>query len=217
MIGLYKSMFELSDVTRQAALAGDVREFRHYKDGRVEGYVAKNGQRIHDLPFDFRVPIEPNFDEYANPSRIELEDGYTFAGLVPWKDGHPSGELSPEEAGAHYNDPSRAVAIVRYGQDDIGIWAAGVLMPGISEEARTRVEMFPVSGDWRMRSKRWRFIGACLVVVPGLPTRAVASLDGLSITAQCVGRECSCEYEMESREQVLADLAELSAQMVDKT
>lgn len=175
--------------------------------GRVFGYVARNGQRIEDLPFEFRVPREPNFDEFANPARVMLDDGNTVAvAVLPWKDGHPSAYLSAEAAVAHYNDPARAAATVRYGQDAFGIWAAGVVVPGANNDLLRRIEVHSTSGDWRQRLGRWRFLGACLVNVPALPLEAgMAVAASLSTDGQilCVptalGGSCETVEGMRAR------------------
>lgn len=160
----------------QNALAGAPQKVTLLDGERVCGYIAKNNERIEDLPFLFRVPKEPDFDEYANTQDIQVTDGTVRVAVLPWKGGHAADSLGLESAVAHYDDPRNAGAVVRYGQDRFGIWAAGYVHPDADSQMRDRIVLHPTSGDWRLRDARWRFAGACFVNVPALPVfAAVAS------------------------------------------
>lgn len=185
MIDWYETDFAPLPGMERDALEGNPSPITCDDAGRLCGYVARTGQEVPDLPFRFKVPVEPDFREYAMPSTVSvLDEGYEpiwqSVGMLSWKDGHPSADITPEEAVAHYNDPQRAIAAVAYGQDRFGIWCAGRLLDPTPGNV-LRVNVQPVSGDWRVRNGKWRFLGACLVNVPRLSIRegmrVAASLD----------------------------------------
>jgi len=159
----------------ERALSGFPQKVTLLDGDRVCGYIAKNNERIEDLPFLFRVPVEPDFDEYANTQDIQVADGVVRAAVLPWKGGHASDLLELESVVAHYDDPRRAAAVVRYGQDRFGVWAAGYVHPDADSAMRDRILLHPTSGDWRLRDARWRFAGACFVNVPALPVYAAVA------------------------------------------
>lgn len=69
----------------------------------------------------------------------------------------------------YYDDPSAAVARVMAGEDEFGIWVAGWMLPGASEDAKQVFRSSPVSGDWRRVGGRLELIAVCSVNAPGFP------------------------------------------------
>lgn len=66
----------------------------------------------------------------------------------PGIDDHACNRLSMGQTVAHY-DRARPVAYVRAGEDQFGIWVAGVLAPEATEQDVAALGRQKVSGDWR--------------------------------------------------------------------
>jgi len=68
---------------------------------------------------------------------------------------------------AHYDSTSSAVADVTCGEDEHGIWVAGWVRPGTSDEMVTALRASAVSGDWRSVDGNLELIAVLAVNVPG--------------------------------------------------
>lgn len=69
----------------------------------------------------------------------------------------------------HYDDTSRAFAVVRIYDDEHGPVVAGSLLPGIDAETLAQALASPLSGDWRMVGTGLELVAALAVNVPGFP------------------------------------------------
>jgi len=69
----------------------------------------------------------------------------------------------------HYDDTSKAVAVVRAGEDRFGIWVAGVLLPWVDDHTKLDLGLSPLSGDWRRVGGAYEMIAALAVNFPGFP------------------------------------------------
>ena len=63
--------------------------------------------------------------------------------------GHASLRANEQQARAHYDNATAVAAFVRCGEDQYGIWLAGVLRNGMSGEMLRDVRANGPSGDWR--------------------------------------------------------------------
>lgn len=103
------------------------------------------------------------------------DSGYEYAhtggtsGVVPMGLPHADLGLPLSAAAQYYADTGYAAAVVTYREDDAGIWAAGDLVPGISERDRVLISRAALSGDWRWveEERRHRMIASQVVLVPG--------------------------------------------------
>ena len=77
----------------------------------------------------------------------------------------------------HYDATSTAVADVCVGEDDYGIWCAGWIRPGTSEEQVVALRASDVSGDWREIGDSLELVAALACNVGGFPV-GVAVEDG---------------------------------------
>lgn len=82
---------------------------------------------------------------------------------------HAGERLTPSATIAHYEDTGTVAAYVRAGEDKYGIWVAGVMAPGTTEEDRVRLRATPLSGDWRRIRGGFELMAALAVNVPGFP------------------------------------------------
>lgn len=78
-----------------------------------------------------------------------------------------SPSTSVAAAMAHYADNGQCAGYVRAGEDEYGLWVAGVLDPGLSDAEQVRARAMTLSGDWRTLDGKVAFIAALAVNVPG--------------------------------------------------
>lgn len=82
---------------------------------------------------------------------------------------HADPRMAFQAAQSHYDVPGAAVARVMAGEDEYGIWVAGWMLPGATEEAKEIFRTSPVSGDWRRIGGSLELIAVCSVNTPGFP------------------------------------------------
>lgn len=87
------------------------------------------------------------------------------AGVLVMGTGHADLHMSESSASAHYDHTGYAVADVRAGEDDHGIWIAGALHPEVSALQIQTLDRYSLSGDWR----NGELVAALVVNVPGFP------------------------------------------------
>lgn len=74
-------------------------------------------------------------------------------------------------AAAHYDNTGSAVAVVRAGEDQHGIWLRGKILPGTDDARIDELKRSSVSGDWRdiRHDGRLELVAALACNVPGFP------------------------------------------------
>lgn len=140
------------------------------EDGRVFGHAALF-ESCH-VGFPGRCVPAPRGADY---SRFHLkayrtgDQGDIAVGALVMGTDHASTSASTSVAAAmaHYADNGRCAAYVRAGEDEYGVWVAGVLDPGLTETDMVKVRAMTLSGDWRTLDGRITFIAALAVNVPG--------------------------------------------------
>lgn len=101
---------------------------------------------------------------------VRLSDGtIQGVGQITMSTGHAALSASPRAATEHYDHTGAAVADVACGEDGCGIWVAGVVRPGVTEEQRTVLQASALSGDWRNVRGSLELVAALVVNVPGFP------------------------------------------------
>lgn len=155
-------------------------------DGRVYGHVAA-WESCH-VGYADRCVAPPRSEcEYAHAHTrpaIALDDGTSVRpGSITVGTGHASLSADPDATVAHYDDTGTCAALVRYGEDAHGIWAAGVVNPTATDDQVWALRCSPVSGDWRRRDGNLELHAVLSVNVPGFPIPdAVAA----SAAGECV-------------------------------
>lgn len=128
---------------------------------------------------------------YFNVGTIETDDGQIVpcGKLMFSMDGVGHADATPgvdwQKAAQHYDNATKVGAFVRAGSDRFGIWLAGVLRPGLTEEEVQHLRAHPPSGDWRpIPGKGSELVAAFAVAVPGfpIPHALVASAAGGELT-----------------------------------
>lgn len=145
-------------------------------DGRVYGHLATWDQP--HVGYDGKLVYPPRNAsgayEYFRQSKVVCADGTPLAvGLVTMNTGHADETLTARAAQSHYDHTGTIAAAVNIGEDDIGIWMAGSMLPDVSSEQRNRFALARVSGDWRQPQPNspLELIAALSVPNPGFPVR----------------------------------------------
>lgn len=162
-------------------------------DGRVIGHLAtwfdaEGAPNCHIGIPDHCVTPPRSQTGYAyahTGGPIELSNGEKIrVGHLTVGTGHaPTSGISAEAAAAHYDNTGYSAALVRYGEDEHGIWVAGVVNPVADDFQIWALEVASLSGDWRRRKGNLELVAALAVNVPGFPIEDV-------VTASAAG-ECT--------------------------
>lgn len=146
---------------------------------RVSGYAAEWGVCHIGMNGICVEPPRTYSDDYPDfhLGRTKTRDGLIYTGLLTYGVEHRDSDtiLSESVQKCYFDNIRNAWAAVRVGEDDIGIWFSGVVLPHVPEEDLTLIEASgQVSGEWLHGEMR-----ACLTVgIPGFPIkRPSASYD----------------------------------------
>lgn len=147
--------------------------------GRVYGYLAAWGECHVGSPMGECI-VTPRGLSYGDfhSGYTPLDDGGELAvGRLTLGTGHADLSLSFRGAQEHYDHTGAAVADVRVGEDDYGVWVAGALRPGTTGEQVRTLMASSLSGDWRPRRGSLELCAALAVNSPGfvLPRARVAA------------------------------------------
>lgn len=143
------------------------------ENGRVFGHAAL--WNVCHTAFPDRCVLAPRNRTgypYFHLGEVETDDGDRVAvGQITLGTGHApvSASLGRRAAAAHYDNTGTAVADVRAGDDQFGIWVAGAVRDGVSDETVRELAAAKLSGDWRGVDGRLEMIGLLAVNVPGFP------------------------------------------------
>jgi hypothetical protein len=154
-------------------------------DGRVFGHGALFN-KCHAGIGDTCVMAPRNVTgyKYFKNGQVLTADGKMVKiGKITMGTGHAGTGLRGIPAAAHYDNTGTQIALVNVGEDRHGIWLAGSVVPGATEEQIAELRRSPVSGDWRRMEGRLELVAALAVNTPGFPI--VASLEG-SDEVECI-------------------------------
>lgn len=162
-------------------------------DGRVRGHVALWGASHRSFP-NRRITPPRSRTDYAlfhvGGTLVTGDDGEPVT--IPTgnlaEGGHADTSLGMGATQSFYDDPAKIVATCCVGDDDVGIWMAGALLPGVArDELRVaRLRATAMSGDWRAHdSGGLELCAVALVNCPGfpIPRARVASGAPLALVA----------------------------------
>jgi hypothetical protein len=147
-------------------------------DGRVYGHVAV-WDTCHVGIGDSCVKPPKTLTSYAyfHTGEVKTDDGSRVAvGRLTYGGGHAAPNLGYRAAADHYDRTSATGAYVRAGEDQYGIWVAGMLAPDADESAVFKMRAAPLSGDWRRIGGNLEMVAALHVNTAGFPIpRAMAA------------------------------------------
>lgn len=144
-------------------------------DGRVYGHLAlwSTCHRGFDSQCVTPPPDSTDYEEFHSNAHITLDDGGQLGvGCLTFDVSHADVRISATAAKRHYDHSGTVAAFVRAGQDDIGVWVAGAIRPGLTDDQIELMRRLSLSGDWRPKDGQYFLIAAQAVPVPGFPIRA---------------------------------------------
>lgn len=170
-------------------------------EGRIFGHLATWGQCHTAFSDCVTPPQSPSGYRWFHTGAIRTADGDEVAvGRVTMDTLHAGRRLGPGDTLAHYEHTGAAVADVCAGEDQHGVWIAGAVRPGVTDEQVAKLRGSPLSGDWRRIGDSMELVAALAVNVPGFPiprTRALVSsgavqaIQSAGIVAPSDGRDLS--------------------------
>lgn len=163
-------------------------------DGRVLGHLASWDTCHVGISGDCITPphSQTNYAHFRT-GEVETREGTLVAvGQITMDTGHAGEHDGPQAAVSHYDNTGTGVADVAVGEDEFGIWVAGAMRPGVSEQQMYVLKATgALSGDWRRIGGNLELVAALAVNVPGFPVpriKLAASASGapLSLVAAAV-------------------------------
>lgn len=143
-------------------------------DGRVYGHLATWDTCHIGYPASQCQAPPRSPSGYANfhVGEVKCSDGRLLpVGSLVLGTRHADISATYAAAMTHYSDSGHAVAVVRAGEDNFGIWVAGALVPDVDETKIATLRRSPLSGDWRVVNGQRDLAAALAVNVPGFPVR----------------------------------------------
>lgn len=145
--------------------------------GRVFGHLALWGSchigyglSVGDGDGCTQVPSSPSGYAYYNVAAVLCDDGsLANVGHITLGTGHAPGRMAAVPAAAHYDNTGSVIADVSAGEDEHGVWVAGWVRPGASEEQVAALRGATLSGDWRTVRDHLELVAALAVNTPGFP------------------------------------------------
>lgn len=186
------------------------------KDGRIFGHIATWDSSHIGLPNGIRPPKSKTGYAFFRTGVLETEEGDDVpVGQLTLAGGHAP--LSADAGGAvkHYDDTASAVADLAAGDDGFGIWVAGALRPGVTEEQIRALRASAPSGDWRPINGGLELVAICQVNVPGFPVARAMVAGGEVMALVAAGAHDMYQLQIESW--VMNEFGKLAAKFDDLT
>jgi 8-oxo-dGTP pyrophosphatase MutT (NUDIX family) len=127
---------------------------------RTYGYAAQWGVCHIGIGNKCVEPPRTYSDDYPefHKGRVQVEGGgFVHNGLMTYKVEHRDAHriLTEGATQSHFDNLKNAWAAVRIGEDDIGIWFSGVVLPKVDEDDLVLIEASgQASGEWKYGSLR---------------------------------------------------------------
>lgn len=147
------------------------------EDGRVFGHVATWGTCHVGFPGSCVTPPQSatNYAHFHTGALLADEGTTVPVGRVVIGTKHATLSASLRAAAQHYDETGAVGAYVRAGDDEHGIWVAGVLADDLDEQQLSTLRANPLSGDWRRSGGSLEMVCALSVPVPGFPVARTAT------------------------------------------
>ena len=150
----------------------------------IVGYAAAWGTCHIGIAGTCEEPPRTSTDySYFRKGVVDTDEGEQRVALITAGIGHAGGRYSPAAATAHYDQTDAVRAYINIGEDEYGIWYAGVLAPFATDAQIDEMRAIGrVSGDWRSWTGRpydLEMVGLVVVNTDGFQLAASAALDDL--------------------------------------
>lgn len=172
------------------------------EDGHIFGHIAE-WDTCHIGKYPCVTAPHSNMDyAYFLTGEVRTDAGFVPVGQITLGGGHAPDGISLRAALAHYDNLGTAFADVNCGEDDHGIWVAGLVREGVTKKQLHDMRAASVSGDWRGVMSRGQenleLVAVCAVNVPGFPIpRARAAMDGERQTSLVAAGVLSPDKELD--------------------
>lgn len=146
-------------------------------DGRIYGHLAAWGT-CHTGFADqcMTAPRSASNYAYFRTGAVLTDDGEVPTGRITMDTKHAGRAMSASATITHYENTGAGVADVAAGEDQFGIWLAGAIRPGVTDEQVRTLRASPLSGDWRKVRGSLELMAALAVNTPGFPVPRPAAL-----------------------------------------
>jgi hypothetical protein len=149
-------------------------------EGRVYGLLAPWDLEHIGIPGQ-TAPRSCTGYAYFHTGATMTDRGEVATGKLTIGGGHADGAYGYAATVEHYDNVGSAVATVRVGENQFGIWVAGAIVSDATENQIETLRQSPLSGDWRWIGNGMELVAAHAVNVPGFPiprARAVVAAGG---------------------------------------
>jgi hypothetical protein len=126
----------------------------------------------------------------VHSARAVTPDGETVdvpVGYGTVSTGHADIRRDALAAAEHYDNTGTVAFEYAVGEDEYGIWFAGRMLPGLSEEMEHKARGTVFSGDWRTIRGRLELVASLGVNTPGFPVPRVRVASGATLTLVAAG------------------------------
>lgn len=171
------------------------------KGGRVFGHLAVWGtchRGLGQLTGECVTPPRAGngYGEFHTGQVLTADGELVDVGRITVDTTHPLGRyganLNATAAAAHYDRTGACAAVVRAGEDEYGIWVAGIMVPEADERTAAKLRRHPLSGDWRAVDGRLKLVAALAVNTPGFPILQFAAAEDGSRAALVASADPGC-------------------------
>jgi hypothetical protein len=156
------------------------------EDGRVFGHIALwDTCHIGDESTCVVPPRSGADYAYFRTGEVQPEDCDCEAiptGVYTLGTGHADLTMSAQDTVAHYDHTGTGAADLAAGEDQFGIWVAGALRPGVTDEQVRALRASAPSGDWRRIGGQLELVAVLAVNVPGYPVPRTRVASGTQVS-----------------------------------
>lgn len=161
-------------------------------DGRVYGHIAAFGVPHLGMDEHTEAPRSRSGYRYFRSGAVLCADGSQVpVGHLTLGTGHAAMDAGVTAAAEHYDNTGTAVADVAVGEDAYGIWCAGAVRPGATDEQVHALRASGISGDWRSIDGELELVAALAVNVPGFPVPRMVAASGVPVALVAAGAVAS--------------------------
>lgn len=174
-------------------------------NGRVFGHLALWGTK--HIGGNGATPPHSNTG-YAlfHVSTLPTTGGSVSVGRLTVGCGHADTSMGMRQAAAHYDTVGSTWAFVKAGEDEYGIWVAGVVNPTCDPDLVRMGAASPLSGDWRRVGSNLELVAALSVNVPGFPVpRSYSAREDSVMSLVAAGVPTKADTDFQNRVRAVID------------